>query len=231
MRGQSSTSSWSTSSARRFGSAARRDVMSSGALIMVARCRARSDRPGSGCPWTIAAGEPACLAMRTARGRRSAATGGWPSSRGEARQRWAATPGPSTPVGRGHAGDDVVRVTHREALDVDAALPGVGRSAAIPSGANTRSRSNRAVLQLDEVLAPEDLRRLGLGEIEPEFADRSDERGAVLGASLDEQVRVLRRVGKPQQDGARLADEEIPHTRDARRRRGSPRPGDTQTRP
>ena len=97
-------------------------------------------------------------------------------------------------------------MAHRKALDIDAARPRVGESLD-PVRGEDEIEIEGAVLQLDEVLAPQDLRRLRVGEIEAELANRRYERCSVVGAALDEQICVLGRVREPQEDGARLPDE------------------------
>jgi len=113
-------------------------------------------------------------------------------------------------VGRRLAGDDVVGVAHGEPLDVDTSGPCIRE----PLDAVRREDEvevERTVLELDEVLSPEDLGRLGIGEGESQLADCGDQRRAVLGVAFDEQLGVLRRVWKPEEDGPRLADEEVPN--------------------
>src|SRR5262249_40094753 len=107
------------------------------------------------------------------------------------------------------AGDDVVEVADGEPFHLDAPLPGVGE-ALDAVRREDEVEIERPVLELHEVLAALDLRGLLVGQFEAELAQGGDDRTAVLRALLHEEIRVLRGVGEAEEDGAGLADEEIP---------------------
>src|SRR5262249_55721083 len=68
----------------------------------------------------------------------------------------------------------------------------------------------RTVPELDEVLAPLDLRCLRVLQHEAELAERRDQGASVRDGFLDEDVGVLGGVREAVEDRARLADEQIP---------------------
>src|SRR2546422_2137313 len=106
------------------------------------------------------------------------------------------------------AGDDVVNVADGEPLDLDMPAPRLlERLDAV--GSEDEVQVEGAVLQLNEVLAALDLRRLLVRQLEADFSERENQGPAVRLALLDEQVRVLRRVGETQQDGTGLAQEQV----------------------
>ena len=66
-----------------------------------------------------------------------------------------------------------------------------------------------AVLELDEILSACYLRSLCAVQAETQFAQRCDECGAVLPCLFGEQVCILGRVWKAEEDSARLAEKKI----------------------
>ncbi|MBM3853049.1 MAG: hypothetical protein FJ399_07820 [Verrucomicrobia bacterium] len=113
-------------------------------------------------------------------------------------------------VRRSLAVDDVVRMTDRETLHLDAARPSIGKR--LDSiWREDQIQIEGAILQLHEILATNDLRLLRGGEFEAKLAQSRHQSGAVLGRFFDEEIGVLSRVGITKQDRPRLADEEKPY--------------------
>jgi len=103
-----------------------------------------------------------------------------------------------------------VRMANREPLHLHSPLPGVFE-AFDAVGREDEVEVERAVLELYEVLAPDDLLPLGRREVEPQLEEGGDQRRAVGRIPGDEDVRILCRVGEAEQDGARLAEEQVAH--------------------
>src|SRR5882724_3431864 len=114
----------------------------------------------------------------------------------------------SDAVGGRLARDDVVEVADREPLDLDMPTPRL-LERLDPVRRKHEIEVERATLQLNEVLAALDLRRLRVAQREAELAQRRDHSATVRRCLLDEQVGVLSRIGKAEEDGARLAEEEV----------------------
>jgi hypothetical protein len=108
----------------------------------------------------------------------------------------------------GLARDDIVDVADRKALDLDVATPGIGEGLAAIRGED-EIEIEGAALELDEVLATRDLRRLWLGQLEAQLAQRLDGQLLIRLRFIEEQVCILGRVRESQQDRRRFADEEI----------------------
>src|SRR5262245_15373929 len=97
------------------------------------------------------------------------------------------------------AGNDVIEAAHGKALDVHVASPG------LIEGLDSVRRENQvevewAVLQLNEVLAPADLRDLLGGQAKPELDERVGDRRAVRRILLDEQIGILRGIRETEED-------------------------------
>src|SRR5438105_11874218 len=101
-------------------------------------------------------------------------------------------------------------MAHGKPFDVDLSVPSVFKSLNAV-GSENQIQVERPILELDEVLAPNDLSRLLLGQCETKLSQCVDERRAVLRITLNEDVGVLSRVWKTQQYRAGLPDEKIPH--------------------
>ena len=98
------------------------------------------------------------------------------------------------------------------------AMPGVWYgSAAVDRKLDTVGREDEvevegAVLELDEVLAAANLCGLIRCQREAQRDEGLDQGLAIGGTTLDEDVGVLSRVGEPEENGARLAEEQIADT-------------------
>lgn len=101
-------------------------------------------------------------------------------------------------------------MTDRKPLDVDPPTPSIVE-ALDAVRCEDQVEVERAVLELHEVLASRNLPGLLDIEREPQFSQRGDDCATVLGALLHEKIGVLGGVGEAEQNGARFADEEIPH--------------------
>ena len=81
----------------------------------------------------------------------------------------------------------------------------------MPSGANTRSRSNGPFFSWTKSLPRPDFLYLLGGQVEAELRKGRCDRLTVSWCAFDEEIGVLGRVREAEEDGARLSDEEVPH--------------------
>src|SRR5208282_5468506 len=106
------------------------------------------------------------------------------------------------------AGDDVVRMADRKPVHHHTVAPGI-LEPLDPIGRKDQVQIERAVFQLDKILSALDLAGFRFGEQEAQFAQSRRQSASVARRAVWEYVRVLRRVGKAKNDGARFSDEEI----------------------
>jgi len=108
------------------------------------------------------------------------------------------------------AGDDVAQVGHPEKAHREAAGSGL-----LEAGDAIRCEDEidikRTGLDLDEVLAGENLLFQLRAHLEPDAPQRQNNPTPVLGRPRGENVHVLRRPRIAQEDGAALADEQVVH--------------------
>jgi hypothetical protein len=112
------------------------------------------------------------------------------------------------PVGRFLAGDDVIGMADRETFHFHMALPGI-RELFEAVGRKNQIQVEGAVLELDEVLSPQDFRGFPVGEIKAKLPQRGDDSGSIGGGFLDVEVGVLSGIRVSQQDRAGFAEEQV----------------------
>src|SRR4051794_41151375 len=94
-----------------------------------------------------------------------------------------------------------------KSFDIDVTRPGIVETFDSIRGED-QVEIKRAVLELNEILASDDLRRSIVGDLESQISQRGDDRGSVLGQFGNKQVCILSGVGEPEQDRPGFPDEQ-----------------------
>lgn len=106
--------------------------------------------------------------------------------------------------------DDIYWMADRESLDIHSSLPG-SLERFNPIRGEHKIKIEGAILELDEVLTPLDLQTLDVGQLETELDEGGNNRLAVDGRLLHEEVSILRGVRVAEQDRSGLAEEQVPY--------------------